>query len=50
MQTKHCWHEECQDIQACNTPMPATPTNAPEIAAALDDDSTVDSSPHDVMS
>ena len=49
MQTQCYQHEECQCIQVCDTPSPIPPTS-PDIAAILDDDSSVDSSPHVEMS
>ena len=42
-------YEECQCIQICSTPLPMI-APSPNIAAVLDDYSSVDSSPHVEMS
>ena len=46
MQAQCHWHEECQCIQVCNIPRPATSADTLEIAAVPEDDSRVDSSSH----
>ena len=49
MQAQCHWHEEHQYILAHHSSAPM-PTTSPDIAADSDDDSSVDSSPHDKIS